>query len=124
MEKRELPFLIILALPVLIVVLAFFLLPMGRLAVIAAGGENGLSAYLEVFTKRRYFESLISTTLLAGFTTLVTLAISTVAGLFFTAEPFLWTRFTGLPADVSTGLSRRRSGIHGHPAGRSPGADW
>jgi len=88
MEKRELPYLIILGLPVLIVVLAFFLLPMGRLAVIAAGGENGLSAYWEVFTKSRYFESLISTTLLAGFTTVVTLAISTIAGLFLQRNRF------------------------------------
>ena len=89
MEKRELPYLVILALPVLIVILAFFLLPMAKLAVIAGGGESGLSAYLEVFTKRRYFESLISTTLLAGFTTIVTLAISTVAGLFLQRNRFL-----------------------------------
>jgi len=88
MEKRELPYLVILALPVLIVTLAFFLLPMARLAVIAAGGENGLSAYLEVFTKRRYFESLISTTLLAGITTIVTLIISTIAGLFLQRNRF------------------------------------
>lgn len=93
MEKRELPYLIILGLPVLIVVLAFFLLPMGRLAVIAAGGENGLSAYWEVFTKSRYFESLISTTLLAGFTTVVTLAISTIAGLFLQRNRFLGAIF-------------------------------
>ena len=88
MEKRELPYLVLLALPVLIVVLAFFLLPMARLAVIAAGGESGFSAYFEVFTKPRYFESLISTTLLAGFTTIVTLAISTVAGLFLQRNQF------------------------------------
>ena len=88
MEKRELPFLIILALPVLIVTMAFFLLPMARLTVIAASGESGLYAYLEVFTKPRYLESLISTTLLAGITTIVTLAISTIAGLFLQRNRF------------------------------------
>ena len=89
MEKRELPYLIILALPVLIVILAFFLLPMAKLAVIAGSGDSGMSAYLEVFTKKRYFESLVSTTLLAGFTTIVTLAISTIAGLFLQRNRFL-----------------------------------
>lgn len=89
MEKRELPFLILLALPVLIVTIAFFLLPMGRLAIIAGSGESGMSAYLEVFTKPRYLESLISTTLLAAFTTIATLAISTVAGLFLQRNRFV-----------------------------------
>ena len=88
MEKRELPYLVVLALPVIIVVFAFFLLPMARLAVIAGSGEDGLSAYFEVFTKPRYLESLISTTLLAGATTLVTLAISTIVGLFLERNRF------------------------------------
>jgi len=88
MEKRELPFLVLLGLPVLIVICAFFLLPMARLAIIAGSGEDGLSAYTSIFTKPRYFESLISTTLLAAITTIVTLAISTITGLFLQRNQF------------------------------------
>ena len=50
MEKRELPFLVILALPVLIVVVSFFLLQLVRLTVIAESGAHGLSAYTAVIT--------------------------------------------------------------------------
>jgi putative spermidine/putrescine transport system permease protein len=89
MEKRELPFLVILALPVLIVAVAFFLLPLVRLTAIAASGDDGLSAYVAVITTPRYLESLIATTLLAATVTLATLAISTVAGLFLERNRFL-----------------------------------
>ena len=50
MEKRELPFLVILALPVLIVVVSFFLLQLVRLTVIAESRAHGLSAYTAVIT--------------------------------------------------------------------------
>lgn len=88
MEKRELPYLIILALPVVIVALAFFLLPMARLAYIAGTGEDGFAAYTSVLTTPRYLESVIATTLLAGITTIVTLAIATIAGLFLERNRF------------------------------------
>ncbi len=88
MEKREFPFLVILALPVLIVATAFFLLPLVRLAMIAGSGMDGLSAYLAVVTTPRYLQSLISTTLLSAGVTLVTLAISAVAGLFLERHRF------------------------------------
>jgi hypothetical protein len=45
MQGRETPYLAILVLPVLVVFAAFFLLPMARLAVSAAGGELGIAAY-------------------------------------------------------------------------------
>ncbi len=79
MDKKELPYLIVLAQPVVIVALAFFLLPMARLAFIAGSGDDGWAAYTSVLTTPRYLESVIATTLLAGITTIVTLAIATVA---------------------------------------------
>lgn len=88
MEKRELPNLVILALPVIVVAVAFFLLPLARLAVIAGSGDDELSAYTAVFTTPRYFESLIATTLLAAITTIVTLVISAIAGLFLERNRF------------------------------------
>ncbi len=93
MEKRELPYLILLALPVVIVALAFFLLPMARLAYIAGSGVDGLAAYTSVLTKPRYLESVIATTLLAGVTTLVTLVIATIAGLFLERNRFFGRDF-------------------------------
>jgi len=88
MKNRELPFLVLLALPVVIVALAFFLLPLVRLAMIAGSGEDGLSAYLAVITTPRYFESLIATTLLSAGVTFTTLAISAVSGLFLERNSF------------------------------------
>ncbi|MEE9335700.1 MAG: ABC transporter permease [Granulosicoccaceae bacterium] len=93
MEKRELPYLVVLALPVVIVALAFFLLPMARLAYIAGTGDDGFAAYTSVLTKPRYLESMIATTLLAGITTVVTLAIATIAGLFLERNRFLGRDF-------------------------------
>jgi len=89
MEKRELPFLVILTLPVMIIAVAFFLLPLVRLTVIAGSGVDGLSAYTAVVTTPRYLESLIATTLLAAIVTIVTLAISAVAGLFLERNDFI-----------------------------------
>ena len=88
MEKRELPFLAILALPVLAITLAFFLLPLVRLTVIAGSGVDGLSAYTAVITTPRYLESLLATTALSAAVTLVTLAISAIAGLFLERNRF------------------------------------
>ena len=77
-----------LALPALVFWLAFFLLPMARLAVAGAEGGLGLGAYLVVLTDWRYGRSLLSTLALAVGTTALTLAIATVAGLFLTRHRF------------------------------------
>ncbi|MCB1754525.1 MAG: ABC transporter permease [Gammaproteobacteria bacterium] len=88
MEKQELPNLIILALPVVIVALAFFLLPMAYLAYIAGSGADGFSTYTSVLTEARYLESLIATTVLAAATTIATLVIAVIAGLFLERNRF------------------------------------
>ncbi len=88
MEKREFPHLVVLALPVVIVALAFFLLPLVRLAIIAGSGDTGMAAYLAVVTTPRYFESLVATTLLSAGVTVVTLAIAAVSGLFLERNRF------------------------------------
>lgn len=92
-DNRELPNLVVLALPVVVVAIAFFLLPMARLAYIAGSGVDGLSAYTSVLTKPRYLESIIATTILAGVTTVVTLAIATVSGLFLERNKFFGRDF-------------------------------
>lgn len=70
---------ILLLLPLAIFTLAFLGLPLVRLALEAGGGEQGMGAFLAIVTTARYRDSLILTLLLAIFTTVVTLALATVA---------------------------------------------
>lgn len=88
MEKRELPYLVVLALPVLIVAIAFFLLPLVRLIVVAGGGEQGFAAYAAVITTPRYLEALVATTALSAAVTVTTLVIAAIAGLFLERNRF------------------------------------
>ena len=69
-------------LPLAVVTTAFFLLPMARLVVVGAEGPQGLAGYLAILTEPRYRATLINTVLLATATTIVTLVIATVAGMF------------------------------------------
>jgi putative spermidine/putrescine transport system permease protein len=69
--------------PALAVFLAFFLIPLGYLAV--AGGAGGYSAIL---TEPRFLRSLISTLLVAAATTVITLFIATIMGLFLARVRF------------------------------------
>ncbi len=75
-------------LPLAVVVVAFFLLPMVHLVITGASGERGLSAYAAILTEPRYRVTLINTVLLAAATTLATLVISIVAGLFLQRHRF------------------------------------
>jgi putative spermidine/putrescine transport system permease protein len=75
-------------LPLALVAFAFFLLPMAKLAVVGASGEHGLAAYAAILTEARYRTTLINTVLLAAATTIVTLVIATIAGLFLQRHRF------------------------------------
>jgi putative spermidine/putrescine transport system permease protein len=75
-------------LPLAVVTTAFFLLPMARLVVTGAEGPQGLAAYLAILTEPRYRATLINTVLLATATTIATLAIATVAGMFLQRHRF------------------------------------
>jgi putative spermidine/putrescine transport system permease protein len=74
--------------PAAAVFAAFWLLPIARLTLVGASGPDGLAAYASVITHPAHFRSLVSTLLLSGAVTLVTLLISTVAGLFLTRNKF------------------------------------
>ena len=71
-----------------LVVLAFFVLPMLRLMLVGASGPLGLSAYAAILFEPRYRATLINTVVLAAVTTLVTLMIATIAGLFLQRQRF------------------------------------
>ena len=75
-------------LPLLVVALAFFVLPLARLIVVGASGPDGAAAYLAVLTGARYRDSLIATLILSVATTLVTLVIATVVALFIQRAAF------------------------------------
>ena len=67
---------------------AFFLLPMGRLFFIGGSGSLGWAAYSAILTDRLYFNALLSTLGVAAATTLVTLMISGIAGVFLQRHRF------------------------------------
>jgi putative spermidine/putrescine transport system permease protein len=75
--------------PVVIVFVAFFLLPLGRLFMIGSSGALGWAAYAAAFTDPLYFRSLASTVLLSAGVTAVTLVISGMAGVFLQRNRFV-----------------------------------
>ncbi len=93
MENREYPRFFTLILPAAIIFIAFFVVPMARLAVVGATGEEGFAAYTSMATTPRHFESMVATVLLSVGVTIVALIVSTVAGLFLVRNRF-WGRET------------------------------
>src|SRR5580700_2449937 len=75
--------------PLAVVTAAFFLLPMARLVMTGAEGPQGIAGYLAIVTAPRYRSTLINTVLLAAATTLATLLIATIAGMFLQRHRFL-----------------------------------
>src|SRR4029077_20761115 len=75
-------------LPLAVVTTAFFLLPMARLIAVGAEGPQGLAGYLAILTEPRYRATLINTVLLAAATTVVTLVVATIAGMFLQQHRF------------------------------------
>ena len=79
---------VLLILPVLIITCAFFLIPMGKLLLVSLSGEDGVMSYWHTLTDQRYLGSLLETLLLSIATTLTTLAIALVVGLFLARNRF------------------------------------
>jgi putative spermidine/putrescine transport system permease protein len=75
-------------LPLAVVTTAFFLVPMARLMITGGSGPMGLAAYAAILTEPRYRATLINTVALAAATTVVTLVIATIAGLFLQRNRF------------------------------------
>jgi putative spermidine/putrescine transport system permease protein len=86
--ERERRRALLLAVPALAVFAAFWLLPMARLVAVGANGPDGARAYLAVVTNRNYFSSLVSTALLSAATSIATIAVSLVAGIFLQRNRF------------------------------------
>lgn len=84
-------------LPALLVLVAFFILPVVRLLPASVSSESGLALYLEVITNPRYSSSVISTVILSIGVTLASLFVGGLTGLFLERH-----RFPG--RDVVVGL--------------------
>ena len=77
-----------LVLPVALFALAFFVVPMARLAVVGASGDDGLAAYASVLTNPRHREVMLATLALSIAVTATTLALATSAALFLGRHRF------------------------------------
>jgi putative spermidine/putrescine transport system permease protein len=86
--QRETRRLILLLLPAGIFFSAFFLIPMAELFLIGGTGKDGWAAYAAIITNRNYFNSLLATLAVAVLTTVVTLAISGISGVFLQRHKF------------------------------------
>lgn len=80
--------LLLMLLPAAVFFLAFFLLPMMRLFVIGGQGARGWSAYLAIFTDAGYRGGLLATLGVSLATTVATLAISGICGVFLQRRQF------------------------------------
>lgn len=67
---------------------AFFILPMCRLFLVGGSGASGWLAYAEILTNAGYFNALLATLGIATATTVVTLLISSIAGVFLQRHKF------------------------------------
>jgi len=77
----------LLIIPVVIICVAFFLLPMVKLLWLSLSEQNGIS-YWYILTKPMYLKSLLSTFLLSFVVTVASLVIATIVGLFLTRYEF------------------------------------
>lgn len=79
---------ILLLLPTALFFVAFFVLPMGQLFLVGGSGATGWSAYAAIVTNTGYFKALLATLGIASATTLATLLISSIAGVFLQRHKF------------------------------------
>lgn len=88
MLKKNRFILVALFMPVAVIFMAFFILPMARLTLESATGPQGLGLYLEMLTTRRYLETLFYTVALSVAVTAATLVIAGITGVFLQRNEF------------------------------------
>jgi putative spermidine/putrescine transport system permease protein len=76
-------------LPLAALTTAFFLIPLARLLITGAGGPHGIAEYFAILTEPRFRATLINTVLLAAATTVVTMIVATIVGLFLQRHRFV-----------------------------------
>ena len=86
--KTDRVWLIGFTLPVAVMFLTFFAIPLVKLFIIGGSGELGWSAYSAAFAEPRYWRSMVSTVTLSVVVTITTLIISGLAGVFLARHEF------------------------------------
>ena len=86
--RRDTSLLVLLMLPATAFFAAFFLLPVAHLAIVGASGKSGLATYAAIATDANYLRALVSTLAVSIATTLLTLIISGLAGVFLQRNSF------------------------------------
>lgn len=74
--------------PGLIIVAAFFLIPMAFVAIRVADGPDGLATYFVILTNGRYLASLVQTLVMSAGVTISALVLCGVCGLFLVRNRF------------------------------------
>jgi putative spermidine/putrescine transport system permease protein len=80
--------LVMLAVPAVVIFIAFWLLPVGHLILLSGGEERGFATYLQVLSTPRYLNGLLVTMALSAGVTVVTLGIAVISGLFLVRNNF------------------------------------
>lgn len=83
---------LLLILPVVIVLVAFFIIPIARLALVGASGPNGFWEYGQIISNPRYLRTTVATCFLAVLVTAFTLVIGTICGIFLVRHNFAGRR--------------------------------
>ncbi len=78
----------LLLMPGLIIVAAFFLIPMALVALRVAEGPDGLATYFIILTNGRYLASLIQTLVMSAGVTITALVLCGICGLFLVRNRF------------------------------------
>jgi putative spermidine/putrescine transport system permease protein len=86
--RREERLSVLMLLPAAAFFAAFFILPMGRLFVIGGAGSTGWQAYAAIATDARYLRALLATLGVATATTVATLIVSGICGVFLQRQHF------------------------------------
>ncbi|MDR1049792.1 MAG: ABC transporter permease [Deltaproteobacteria bacterium] len=85
--KNKTPLVLFFA-PAMTVFAAFFILPLGRLAVESAGGPEGLAIYCRAVSNPRYLKTLLDTMLISVLVACAAVTIGGVTGLFLERNSF------------------------------------
>ncbi len=88
MKYYDYPKLFVLALPIAIIFVTFFIVPMVQLAIVGGSSDQGFSSYMSLVYKPRHFESMLATLILSATVTFTALIVSTIAGLFLVRNIF------------------------------------
>ena len=88
MKYYDYPKLFVLALPVTVFFVTFFIVPMVQLIIVGGSSDAGVMSYFSIVSKPRHFESMLATLILSITVTLSALIVSTTAGLFLVRNIF------------------------------------